>query len=296
MQIRSKKFREREFFCPKGRRRARSKGVKFNVYTPLLRARLPHFAPFLCKAWVQPFLLMRSKISSIINGIGFNKRFGFSREKAHSVPNRKGNNYMNIISMRFIVMVFSLAALVQVSNAQSDEKPKTGDQPPVFSTAPAGKDTSPVFSAVPADKGTTNAEAEKFRNSGIGFAVRLENDRAIAEFTKAIELDPKYADAYNRRGASYSNKKDDDRAVADFTKAIELNPKFDMAYINRGASYMVKKKYDLAIADFTKVIETGTEIEFAYIMRADAYEKIGRKDLAAADNKKFRELMNKPKP
>jgi len=179
-------------------------------------------------------------------------------------------------------MVFSLAVLVQGCNAQSDEKPKTQEQ-------------SPSYSAFASDRGTNNAEAEKLRNSGIDFAVELENDRAIAEFTKAIELDPNYADAYGRRGAAYSNKKDDDRAIADFTKAIELNPKFDLAYLNRGSSYVIKKEYELAIRDFTKAIEIGTNSEMAYIVRADAYEKIGRKDLADADNKKFKELMSTPK-
>lgn len=39
----------------------------------------------------------------------------------------------------------------------------------------------------------------------------------------------------------------------------------------------------------------GDNSGLGYIMRATAYEKIGRKDLADADNKKFRELMDKPK-
>ncbi|MBK8467346.1 MAG: tetratricopeptide repeat protein [Chloracidobacterium sp.] len=199
----------------------------------------------------------------------------------NSIQSRK-NKQMKTLLMGFTVIIFSLAVLVYGCNAQSAEKPKTEEK-------------SPGLSIFHPDKGTTNAEAEKLRNRGIEFAVKLENDRAIAEFTKAIKLDPKYADAYSRRGAAYSNNKDNDSAIADFTKAIELDPKFDLAYMNRGASYVVKKEYKLAIADFTKAIEIGDNIEMAYIMRADAYEKIGRKDLADADNKKLRELMAKPK-
>ncbi len=130
--------------------------------------------------------------------------------------------------VKFIIAIVIFTALTQACEAQSDKKTQTGEQPI-------------AISAFPSDKGTTNAEAEKFRNSGIEFAVKLENDRAIADFTKAIELDPKYADAYSRRGAAYSNKKDDDRAIADFTKVIELDPKFYFAYINRGGIYLIKK-------------------------------------------------------
>ena len=39
-----------------------------------------------------------------------------------------------------------------------------------------------------------------------------------------IELDPKLALAYSNRAAAYRNKGDYDRAIADATKAIELDP------------------------------------------------------------------------
>ena len=46
----------------------------------------------------------------------------------------------------------------------------------------------------------------------------------MADFTKAIELDPKYAEAYANRGLVYANLKEMDKAVDDWHKAIELNP------------------------------------------------------------------------
>ncbi|NJQ97090.1 MAG: hypothetical protein HC784_04175 [Hydrococcus sp. CSU_1_8] len=41
----------------------------------------------------------------------------------------------------------------------------------------------------------------------------------MADFTKAIELEPNYADAYSARGRVYSVLLDFPRAFADFTKA-----------------------------------------------------------------------------
>src|SRR5262249_27322630 len=47
---------------------------------------------------------------------------------------------------------------------------------------------------------------------------------AIADLTKAIETDPKYADAYRLRGVAFRRSGDLDRAIADQSKAIEINP------------------------------------------------------------------------
>jgi tetratricopeptide (TPR) repeat protein len=51
-------------------------------------------------------------------------------------------------------------------------------------------------------------------------------ERAIADFFKAIELDPKNAWAWNNRGFAYAGLKKWDQASGDFSKAIELDPKY----------------------------------------------------------------------
>ena len=42
--------------------------------------------------------------------------------------------------------------------------------------------------------------------------------------SKTLELNPKYALAYGSRGLAYETKGDYDRAIADYSKAIELDP------------------------------------------------------------------------
>ncbi len=49
-------------------------------------------------------------------------------------------------------------------------------------------------------------------------------DDAIADYTKAIALDPKLAQAYYNRGYTYEKKGDREQAIADFRKALEIDP------------------------------------------------------------------------
>jgi TonB family protein len=76
------------------------------------------------------------------------------------------------------------------------------------------------------------------------------NDRAIADFTKAIELDPEGANAYNLRGVAYANKLDFDSAIADFDKAIQFDPFLKNAHNNRGFAFSQKGDEARARADY----------------------------------------------
>ena len=58
------------------------------------------------------------------------------------------------------------------------------------------------------------------------------HDQAISDFTKAIEMNPRYYQAYYNRGIVYGNKGQYDQAISDYNKAIEINPRFAQAYYN----------------------------------------------------------------
>ena len=80
-------------------------------------------------------------------------------------------------------------------------------------------------------------------------------DKALADFSKVLELDPFNAQAYNNRGHIYYKKDELNMAIADFDKAIELDTKYARAYANRGLAYKKLGKKSEAIADFNKCIE-----------------------------------------
>jgi len=75
-------------------------------------------------------------------------------------------------------------------------------------------------------------------------------DGAIADCSKAIELDPNYAAAYNNRGNAKKDRGDLDGAIADYDKAIELSPKYTAAYNNRGLVWNKLGQPEKAKQDF----------------------------------------------
>jgi len=89
---------------------------------------------------------------------------------------------------------------------------------------------------------------------------------ALAEFNRAIALDPNYSAPYFSRGLVRRRQADYDGAISDFTKAIELNPIAE-AYLDRGASRKDKGDRDGAIADYTKAIELNDKYADAYYNR-----------------------------
>ena len=58
-------------------------------------------------------------------------------------------------------------------------------------------------------------------------------DQAVAHFTKELDGNPKNSHALTARGVAIGSGKDADKAVADFDRAIELDPKATLAYYHR---------------------------------------------------------------
>ena len=65
-----------------------------------------------------------------------------------------------------------------------------------------------------------------FFDRGNAYSDKGDNDRAIADYSEAIRLDPKHSPRpTQRRGLAYRDKGDYDRAIADYNEAIRLDPK-----------------------------------------------------------------------
>lgn len=118
-----------------------------------------------------------------------------------------------------------------------------------------------------------------------------KEDAALADYTKSIELNPRFALSYVKRARIYSARQQDE--ITDYSKAIAINPNYTGAYFPRGNAYYSKQLYDQAIADFSKVLERDPRDVDAYFNRGVAYKKKGEFDPALADYAKVIELSPK---
>jgi len=84
---------------------------------------------------------------------------------------------------------------------------------------------------------------------GAAFIHTGETATAVADFDRAIAIDPGYARAYHLRGLAREAQNDDEGALADFSKAIELNPDYAAAYYSRATLYTKQGLMDLADED-----------------------------------------------
>src|SRR5262249_7966004 len=105
-------------------------------------------------------------------------------------------------------------------------------------------------------------------------------------YTEAIDIDPKFANAYYNRGKAYSAKGDLEAAIGDCTKAIELNPKLAKAYSQRGGDRLGKDDLEGAVADCTKAIELDPKEAQAHLNRGQARLLQGKVAEAEADFKR----------
>ncbi len=113
--------------------------------------------------------------------------------------------------------------------------------------------------------------AEEYFNRAFEKYEAKDYSGAIADYDKAIELDPQNAFAYYNRGTARKDKGDMDGAIADFNRAIELDPQDIFIYCLRGIVRKDKGDMDGAIADFNRAIELDPQNAFAYINRSKAY-------------------------
>lgn len=132
--------------------------------------------------------------------------------------------------------------------------------------------------------------AKEYYNKGVINQKKQNYEGAIADYTKAIDLNPLLLEAYNNRGNVKSDLKDYKGAILDFNKAIEIEPNDFYAYCNRGLAKTNIKDYSGAISDYTKAISIDSKDINSYMGRGITQHYAGNKKEACYDWLKAGEL------
>jgi tetratricopeptide (TPR) repeat protein len=137
-------------------------------------------------------------------------------------------------------------------------------------------------------------DAVAYDNRGTAWRDKGDRNRAIADYNVAVKLDPSDAPAYNNRGNVWHEKGDNGRAVADYSEAIRVDPKYATAYANRALAWRERGDDNRAVADYTAAIELDPENAAGYRARGYIYFEMGNFSAAAEDLLRANNLGDDP--
>jgi len=114
------------------------------------------------------------------------------------------------------------------------------------------------------------------------FYLLNDYDKAVDQYTTVVALCPS-ADAFENRGDAQLFAGNYDSAVADLTRALDLDPGRTNANKLRADAYRSLGRYEEAIGDYTQLLLAAPFNENSLYWRAFCYEKTGQIDQAVAD-------------
>ena len=166
-----------------------------------------------------------------------------------------------------------------------------------------GRSTDPGADLKRADELASRAIAVDANNSlghvAKGNVLRVERrfDDAVAEFERALALDPNFADAYGLLGFTQLDIGQYQRAIEFFDKAIRLSPQNQQLafwYLSKGQAYFGLQQYDQAIEWARRTIAINPNVSSALGTLAAALALTGH-DAEARDAEQRRAALSKVK-
>ncbi len=132
--------------------------------------------------------------------------------------------------------------------------------------------------------------AEAYNNRGNARAAINQRSAAINDFTQAVRINSNDEYAYSNRGTVYLEDGKKEQALTDFNKAIKINPSYAKAYYHRGLANSDLGNWREAVSDFTNAISRSSQYAKAYYQRADVKERDGDRSGARTDFQKAADL------
>ncbi|WP_063856602.1 ATP-binding protein [Kitasatospora griseola] len=121
------------------------------------------------------------------------------------------------------------------------------------------------------------------RLRGIGHHGEGRHDQALADFDRAVELDPDRPEALHSRARSLIAAERYEQALVDLDRAVELDPDFAAAFATRGDTKRLTGRAQDALADLDRAVELDPGRRWALGSRGRTFQDLGRHEEALAD-------------
>jgi tetratricopeptide (TPR) repeat protein len=133
----------------------------------------------------------------------------------------------------------------------------------------------------PAKAASAGTDAQAATARGQTLARSGKTQEALAEFDRAIAIDPHYAEALYNRGLLYQRERQHQVAIDDFTAANGLTPQRAEPLLARAISYLAMDKIKEAAADLDEAAQADPQNAQIWTTRGLAYERLGDRTKAA---------------
>lgn len=108
---------------------------------------------------------------------------------------------------------------------------------------------------------------------GVAYYQMGNFNRAIADLSASLKLDPKDTISLEFRAAAYSKQKRYEEAISDYSAAVSLAPDKSDILERRAHFYRQRKDYNRAIDDLSALVRLNPNKGLYYYLRADAFLK-----------------------
>jgi tetratricopeptide (TPR) repeat protein len=110
-----------------------------------------------------------------------------------------------------------------------------------------------------------------------------EPEKAVADFSRAIELGEDRPSVWEQRGTAYMGLEEWKKARADLTQALHREPGRPGVHFKRGKVSAERGQWQRAVDDFSGAIERGEKEAEIWVRRGTAYMELKEWEKAAAD-------------
>ena len=164
-------------------------------------------------------------------------------------------------SQRKLYFTYNGGPVFNLSAASS--RPAASDGIATTDTQQKNSESSPA--------GNEPADAAAFARRGNASAGRRDFDHAIADLTRATDIDPTNPEYFYQRGGVYLLKEDAAAALADFNRVLDVRPNHVLALMSRAELRIADGDFPGAIADLDTVDRVVAQSDNVRLEMAFAY-------------------------
>jgi eukaryotic-like serine/threonine-protein kinase len=135
------------------------------------------------------------------------------------------------------------------------------------------------------DRAVESVRAAQTRNPDVAAVHRIagllkandgQYEQAIAEYQRAIEIEPANSDAHRRLGQASKANGQMDQALREFRRAVDLDPDYFKTYQDLGTFYLDQGDYNNAVVQFQTEVKRAPDEPDAHHALGTVFSELGR--------------------